>query len=72
VTAVSGEGLLLGLHAGEYAKALKAHLFENRILAGGSHDPAVLRLMPPLTLREESVDALLAAIHNFAPASVGA
>lgn len=64
LVAVRGRGLLLGLET-ERAAALKAHLFANRILVGGSGDPAVLRLMPPLTVADTSLDALLASIHAF-------
>ncbi len=65
VQAVLGRGLLLGLHAGSAAKALKEHLLSHRILVGGSHDPSVLRLMPPLTLSDASVEAFLEAVHAF-------
>jgi acetylornithine/N-succinyldiaminopimelate aminotransferase len=65
VTQVHGEGLLLGLRAPGVAKDLKAHLQANRILVGGSGDPDVLRLMPPLTVTDASVEALLAGIHGF-------
>ncbi len=65
VTEVHGEGLLLGLRAPGAAKALKADLQAKRILVGGSGDPDVLRLMPPLTVTDAAVEALLAALHGF-------
>lgn len=65
VTQVQGEGLLLGLRAPGCAPALKAHLQGNAILLGGSGDADVLRLMPPLTLTDEAVDALVAAVKAF-------
>ncbi|MGH8427022.1 MAG: aspartate aminotransferase family protein [Gammaproteobacteria bacterium] len=65
VREVRGEGLLLGLDAGDRAKALKAHLLENHILVGGSDDAAVLRLMPPLTVSAGAVEVLLDAIDTF-------
>ncbi len=65
VTRVRGEGLLLGLEAGADAGALKRHLEHRHILVGASTDPAVLRLMPPLNLSGEAMDALLAAIHAY-------
>jgi len=65
VTEVRGEGLLLGLKAGAHAAALKKKLQEQRILVGGSSDPEVLRLMPPLTVSTQAVEALLAAIREF-------
>ena len=64
VRAVRGQGLLLGLETAD-AAALKAHLFARRILTGGSKDKAVLRLMPPLTVTEASLAALVEAIHTF-------
>jgi len=67
VTEVRGEGLLLGLKAGGHAAALKKKLQEQGILVGGSSDPAVLRLMPPLTISTAAVEALLAAIRDFQP-----
>ena len=72
VQAISGQGLLLGLQVGTAAKAFKDHLFAHRILVGGSHDPAVLRLMPPLTLSDASVETFLEAAHAFSPIAVGA
>ncbi|HEY3644272.1 MAG TPA: aminotransferase class III-fold pyridoxal phosphate-dependent enzyme [Gammaproteobacteria bacterium] len=67
VTEVRGEGLLLGLKAGAQAAALKKRLQEQRILVGGSSDPEVLRLMPPLTVSTAAVETLLAAIRGFQP-----
>ena len=69
VTEVRGAGLLLGLKIPGQAKALKAHLQSQRILVGGSSDPDVLRLMPPLTLTLAAVNALVAAVRSF-PAGV--
>ncbi len=62
---VRGCGLLLGLDAGEFAAGLKADLFRQGILVGGSSEPAVLRLMPPLNLSEEAIAALITAVHSF-------
>ncbi len=64
LVAVKGRGLLLGLETPRAAE-LKAHLFEDRILVGGSGDPTVLRLMPPLTVKGATLDALLDSIHAF-------
>ena len=66
VSEVVGEGLLLGLRT-THAAALKKHLQAHRILVGGSGDPAVLRLMPPLNLSDEALTALVAAICAFVP-----
>lgn len=65
VARVRGEGLLLGLECHAPAAGLKQHLMQNRILAGGSGDPRVLRLMPPLTLPDGAVEMLEAAIATY-------
>jgi acetylornithine/succinyldiaminopimelate/putrescine aminotransferase len=68
VRKVRGAGLLLGLVAGQHAPALKKHLLHQHILVGGSADPGVLRLMPPLNLSDAAIDALLAGVKSFEPA----
>jgi len=65
VSSVSGAGLLLGLHVGDHAAALKKQLLEDRILVGGSHNPEVLRLLPPLTLSDDGIAEFLASIKAF-------
>jgi acetylornithine/N-succinyldiaminopimelate aminotransferase len=47
------------------ASALKQHLEKRGILVGGSADPEVLRLMPPLNLTDEAIAALGHAVHEF-------
>ncbi|MBI1751077.1 MAG: aminotransferase class III-fold pyridoxal phosphate-dependent enzyme [Acidobacteria bacterium] len=68
VTEVMGEGLLLGLRSAHSA-ALKKHLLAKHILLGGSGDPTVLRLMPPLNVSAEALTALISAVHAFQPES---
>ena len=65
VAEVAGRGLLLGLRVPGGAARLKAHLQQQRILVGGSGNPEVLRLMPPLNLSLVAVSALLDAVHSF-------
>jgi acetylornithine/N-succinyldiaminopimelate aminotransferase len=65
VTDVSGAGLLLGLRVPNRASALKQHLEQRGILVGGSADPEILRLMPPLNLTDEAIAALAHAVHEF-------
>ena len=65
ISEVRGEGLLLGLKAGAQAGALKKQLQAQGILVGGSSDLEVLRLMPPLTVSDAEVDALLSVIRDF-------
>ena len=64
VTEVLGAGLLLGLHSAQ-AAALKQHLLSRHILLGGSSDPTVLRLMPPLNVSGQALIALITAIQSF-------
>jgi len=65
VRAVRGAGLLLGLEMSHGAAPLKQHLEANGILVGGSHDPAVLRLMPPLNASDEAIESLGKTIRAF-------
>jgi acetylornithine aminotransferase/acetylornithine/N-succinyldiaminopimelate aminotransferase len=65
---VRGVGLLIGLRCGGQfgaAKTLQQALFERGILAGGSDDPAILRLMPPLTLSLQEADILVEALASL-------
>lgn len=59
VRRIHGAGLLLRLRVGPRASALRQHLRASGILVGGSHGPEVLRLMPPLLVRDASVAALV-------------
>ncbi|HEY0369842.1 MAG TPA: hypothetical protein VGC85_09615, partial [Chthoniobacterales bacterium] len=61
---IHGAGLLLGLRVPS-AVALKKHLESEHILVGGSSDPGVVRLMPPLNVSDEAIDALAQSIHTF-------
>lgn len=65
VREVRGAGLLLGLDVGKHAPGLKAWLEACGILVGGSKDPAVLRLMPPLNLSPEAIARFVNAVHAF-------
>ena len=68
VEEVRGRGLLLGIKIkGGTAKNLGGFLRANRILAGTSSDPSVLRLMPPLVLSREEADAFLGVIRDYEP-----
>ena len=62
VSRVSGRGLLLGLHLDRPAATVQQALFACRILTGTASDPAVLRLMPPLTFSGAEADRLLAGL----------
>jgi acetylornithine/succinyldiaminopimelate/putrescine aminotransferase len=65
VVDVQGLGFLLGLRTVPTAKSVLADLRVRRILAGGSADPHVVRLLPPLTLAHEHVDRLVAALREI-------
>jgi len=62
---VRGAGLLLGLVVPGRSRQFKQHLQDNGILVGGSSDPEVLRLMPPLTITDEAINALAEQARNF-------
>ena len=65
VRRVQGRGFLLGLACSRPAKEVRNALLERGIFAGVSTDPAALRLMPPLVLEDEHVDALVAALRDI-------
>jgi 4-aminobutyrate aminotransferase-like enzyme len=44
---------------------LKKHLEAARILVGGSSDPEVVRLMPPLNISDAGIAALADAVRAF-------
>jgi len=65
VRAIQGRGLLLGLRTAIPAAGVLSGLRERGILAGGAADPHIVRLMPPLTLPDEAVDRLAAALEGM-------
>ena len=64
VVAVHGLGLLLGIEFADKADRIHKGLLDQKIITGTSSNPKVLRLLPPLCLREEHVDLLISAIDN--------
>jgi acetylornithine/N-succinyldiaminopimelate aminotransferase len=62
-----GAGHLTGLRTSRPAREVHAELLEQRILAGTSGDPNVLRLLPPYVLEEEHVDLLRDALASIEP-----
>jgi acetylornithine/N-succinyldiaminopimelate aminotransferase len=64
VRRVSGRGLLLGLHLARPAAEVQRALFARRIITGTASDPAVLRLLPPLSFSEDEADLLLAGLKE--------
>ena len=67
VTAIQGEGLLLGLRTRRPAKEVHLELLARGIFTGTSGDPHIVRLLPPLVLGDEHVDLLAAALAELAP-----
>jgi len=65
VKKITGKGFLLGLHCEGGAGPVRKALLEQGILTGSSSDPDVMRLLPPLTLQDEHVDALIAALNTL-------
>jgi acetylornithine aminotransferase/acetylornithine/N-succinyldiaminopimelate aminotransferase len=62
VVAVHGRGFLLGIEFEEKAAAIHQKLLERKIITGTSSNPKVLRLLPPLCLREAEVDLIVSAL----------
>lgn len=60
-----GDGLLVGLVCDRPAAEILPALRERDILAGGASDPRVVRLMPPLVIQEEHVEALRQALQRI-------
>ncbi|MBA2340270.1 MAG: aminotransferase class III-fold pyridoxal phosphate-dependent enzyme [Pyrinomonadaceae bacterium] len=66
VRAVRGRGLLLGIElAGKSATEIHAKLLERRVITGTSSDPAVLRLLPPLSVQPEEIDIFVEALKKI-------
>ncbi len=65
VTAVQGAGFLLGLRTTRPASDVLKELRARGILAGGSADPNVVRLLPPLVLRDDHVDRLISTLSEI-------
>jgi len=62
---VQGRGFLLGLRCRRPAKDVQAALLDRDILVGTSADPAVVRLLPPLTLERQHVATLANALSDL-------
>lgn len=60
---VRGLGLLLGAEFDRPVKPLITALLNRGALAGGSHEPKTIRLLPPLVVGREHCDELVAALR---------
>jgi acetylornithine/succinyldiaminopimelate/putrescine aminotransferase len=65
VVDVQGEGFLLGLRTRRPAKEVYLELLERGIFSGTSGDPHIVRLLPPLVLRDEHVDTLASVLAEI-------
>ena len=61
---IQGLGLLLGLRCPRPAAGIQKALFAHRVLTGTASDPAILRLLPPLTLSRDEAALLLARLDE--------
>ena len=62
VEEVRGRGCLIGLKLGQPVDPILDALRTQGVLAGGSADPHVMRLMPPLVATDEDVNAFAGAL----------
>lgn len=62
VKTLRGRGGLLGIEFYDNCQPIHAELLENKIIAGTSSDPNVLRLLPPLCVKKEEIDRLIEAL----------
>jgi len=62
VKAVHGLGFLLGVEFNDKAARVHQALLDRKIITGTSSDPRVLRLLPPLCLKEEHVELFVNAL----------
>jgi acetylornithine aminotransferase/acetylornithine/N-succinyldiaminopimelate aminotransferase len=62
---IRGHGCLLGVKLDEPVKPIVGRLRDAGFIVGGSDDPHVLRLMPPLTLPFETLDAFAQALRSI-------
>jgi acetylornithine/succinyldiaminopimelate/putrescine aminotransferase len=65
VVDIQGQGFLLGLRTTRPAREVLGDLLARGVLAGGSADPYVVRLLPPLNLAAEHVELLAAALAEI-------
>ncbi len=75
VEEVRGRGCLMGLKLDRPAEPVVEALRDQDVLVGGSSDPHVMRLMPPLVVSDDDVTAFTEALHaaldaTTAPAKV--
>jgi acetylornithine aminotransferase/acetylornithine/N-succinyldiaminopimelate aminotransferase len=65
VKSVKGCGFLLGIEFPDKAAPIHQALLDRKIITGTSSDPNVLRLLPPLCLREAEVELFVEALKEI-------
>lgn len=66
VVAVKGRGLMLGIEFDRPVAPLRKELvLKKHIFTGSASNPAMIRFLPPLTVKKEDVDALCGAIAEL-------
>lgn len=64
VDEVRGRGCLMGLKLDRPVESVIEALRDQHVLVGGSSDPHVMRLMPPLVVSDEDVNVFVDALHT--------
>ena len=65
INSIKGRGLMIGLEFDFNVSNLrKTVLYDYKIFTGSSKNPNVLRLLPPLTLQKQHVDAFIKALKS--------
>ncbi|MCA0933470.1 aminotransferase class III-fold pyridoxal phosphate-dependent enzyme [Lutimonas saemankumensis] len=65
VKAVKGKGLMLGASFDfPVAELRKSLIYEEGIFTGGSSDPNLLRILPPLSVGKKEIDLFIEALKN--------
>lgn len=68
IASIKGKGCLLGIEFNGPCAPIHKQLLDNKIITGTSSDPNVLRLLPPLCVKLEELDLLIAALTYDAEA----
>jgi acetylornithine aminotransferase/acetylornithine/N-succinyldiaminopimelate aminotransferase len=72
VEEVRGRGCLIGLKLDRPVDPVKEALLDEGVLVGGSSDPHVIRLMPPLVVTNNDIRAFADALHTALDATAAA
>ncbi len=64
IVSIKGKGCLLGIEFEEQCGLVHVKLLQNKIITGTSSDPNVLRLLPPLCVKNDEIDLLIHALTS--------